>query len=67
MDANYIRERVASLRREMQDLQELNARNRAQHRGHLNRPFYELCRTRLQEIKAELATMLAEFRRVAGQ
>ncbi len=51
----------------MQDLQELNARNRAQHHGHLNRTSYELCRTRLQEIKAELATMLAEFRRVAGQ
>jgi hypothetical protein len=67
MDANYVRERVASLRREMQDLQELHARNRAQHHGHLNRLSYELCRTRLQEIKAELATMLAEFRRVAGQ
>jgi len=41
---------LASLRREMQDLQELNARYRVQHHGHLNRLSYELWRARLQGL-----------------
>jgi hypothetical protein len=60
MDAKHMLERVASLKHEMQDLRVANAR--------LDEPrwkkeSYESRLSRLEEIKAELAKMLYEFKR----
>jgi hypothetical protein len=60
MNANNILERVASLKQEMEDLRAANAR--------LDEPrwkkgSYESRLSRLEEIKAELAEMLYEFKR----
>jgi hypothetical protein len=60
MDAKHILERVETLKHEMQDLQVANARldEPRQSRG-----SYEARLSRLEEIKAELAEMLYEFKR----
>jgi len=60
MDAKHILERVATLKLEMQELRVENAR--------LDEPRwkkegYESRLSRLEEIKAELAEMLYEFKR----
>jgi hypothetical protein len=60
MDAKHILERVTSLRQEMEDLRVANSR--------LDEPrwkkgSYEARLSRLEEIKAELAEMLYEFKR----
>ena len=60
MDAKHVLERVASLKLEMEDLRVANAR--------LDEPRwskgnYEARLSRLEEIKAELAEMLYEFKR----
>lgn len=60
MDAKHMLERVATLKQEMQNLHVANAR--------LDEPrwkkgSYEARLSRLEEIKAELAEMLYEFKR----
>jgi hypothetical protein len=60
MDAKNILERVASLKEEMQDLLVANARlDEPRH----SRGNYEARRSRLEEIKLELAEMLYDFKR----
>jgi len=60
VDAKHILERVSTLKHEMQDLRVANAR--------LDEPrwkegSYESRLSRLEEMKAELAEMLYEFKR----
>jgi hypothetical protein len=59
MNSNYISERLNTIRQEIQDLRELNARYwaRSEH-GPVERSAYENRRLRLSQIKDELAIMM---------
>jgi hypothetical protein len=60
MDAKHVLERVAGLKQEMQDLRVANARlDEPRH----SKGNYESRLSRLENIKAELAEMLYEFKR----
>ena len=60
MDAKHMLERVATLKQEMQNLHVANARlDEPRH----SRGNYEARFSRLEQIKAELAEMLYEFKR----
>jgi predicted nuclease with TOPRIM domain len=63
MDAKQILERVARLREEMQEIQDLNSLTEHRlDRTHEGVGAYEMRRDRLNEIRSELAGMLDQFK-----
>jgi predicted nuclease with TOPRIM domain len=64
VDAKDILERVARLREEMQEIQELNSLTEHRlDRTHEGVRAYEMRRNRLKEIRQELSGILKEFQR----
>jgi hypothetical protein len=65
MDTKHILERIASLRQEMQELQDLNGLYwRLREPSNTSLGDHNSRRERLEQIKAELAEMLYEFKRI---
>jgi hypothetical protein len=67
MDATDISSRLSSLKEEMRDLQESNARwDRLDRASQIGRAQHQSRRNRLEEIKVELASMLSQFKRTGN-
>jgi uncharacterized protein (DUF1499 family) len=67
MDATDISNRLSSLKEEMKDLQDSNARwSRLDASSRIGRSEHQSRRNRLEEIKVELAGMLSRFKRTGN-